>query len=240
MEDLKKITDFLTVSGDGSGSGYGDDYGNGDGSGNGDDYGNGYGDGYGNGYGDDYGNGYGNGKGDGSGYGRGSGYGFGSGYGIKSFCGDTVYPIDDTPTIIKQIHGSVAKGWILRKDLTLAPCCVVKQGGYFAHGETLRKAMDALWDKLFEEMPEEERIQAFVAEHPWGGLYSTSDLYDWHHRLTGSCEMGRKTFAADHGIPISETEKMTVAKFIDLTKNAYGGDVIKKLEKAYKGISAKD
>ena len=234
MEDLKKITDFLTVSvsGKGDGSGYGDDYGNGDGSGYGDDYGNGSGSGDGSGRGDGSDYGY----GDGSGYGRGRGYGRGDGGGIKSFCGEPVYLIDETPTIIKQVHGSVAKGWILRKDLTLTPCCVVKQGGYFAHGVTLREAMDVLRDKLFEGMPEEERIQAFVEAHPWGGSYSTSDLNDWHHRLTGSCEMGRKTFAADHGIPISESEKMTVEAFIRLTKNAYGWDVIKKLAEAYKGL----
>ena len=72
--------------------------------------------------------------------------------------------IDDQQTIIDCVRGNVAKGGILRSDLTITPCYIVKQDGFFAHGATLRDAMDALRDKLYEDMPEDERIQAFVAE----------------------------------------------------------------------------
>jgi hypothetical protein len=82
-------------------------------------------------------------------------------------------------------------------------------------------------------MPEEERIDAFLAEHKPGVEYPCRDLYEWHHRLTGSCEMGRKQFAADHGIDIDK-DKMTVERFCELTRNAYGGEIIRKVDEVYK------
>ena len=240
------------VSGDGIGYGRanGKGYGSGDGIGygraNGEGYGRSNGEGDGGGYGSGSGEGYGYANGEGYGIGYGSGYGFcsgngdgiddgygdgdvyGSGSGIKSYCGRTVYNIDDVPTLLYHVHGNIAKGAILKTDLTLEPCYVVKSGNLYAHGETLREAQAALQDKLFEDMPVEERIQAFLAEFKPGIEYPVKEFYDWHHRLTGSCEMGRKSFAKEHGIDI-EHGMMTVEKFIQLTKNAYGGDVIKEI-----------
>ena len=89
--------------------------------------------------------------------------------------------------------------------------------------------MSALREKLFDDMPEEERINAFLAEHKPGVEYPCRDLYEWHHRLTGSCEMGRKRFAKNHGIDI-DRDKMTVKRFIELTKDEYGGEIIRKVE----------
>ena len=233
MESLsEKIKMFLSAnSGSGDGSG-GSGYGRGSGSG----YSSGYGRGLSNGPDDGNGTGLGRGDGSGDGYGdsSGSGYGYGFGYGdgIASYNDEAVYAIDRVPTVIRQVRDNVAKGFILNDDLTLTPCYVVKEGNTFAHGETLRKAMAALREKLFEDMPEEERIAAFVKEHKAGVKYPVSDLYDWHHRLTGSCEMGRKQFARDHNIDI-EHDKITVEEFIKLTENAYGGETIKKLREAY-------
>ena len=222
-------------SGDGSGSGYGygdgSGYGYGDGSGDGSDSGSGYGDGYGYGYGDGSGYGYGSGYGDGYGYGYGSGYG--DGYGICMFHNMDVHSVDGLQTIIISVHKSVAKGFILNQDFTLSPCYVVKGNRLFAHGETLHEAMAALTDKLFDDMPEEERITAFINEHPdMDVLYSHKDLFDWHHRLTGSCEMGRKAFMRDNGFEMDGVS--TIKTFIEATKNAYNGSVIKNLEEEYK------
>ena len=63
--------------------------------------------------------------------------------------------------------------------------------------------------------------------------YPNEEFFVWHNRLTGSCEMGRKAFAAEHGIDMSATS--TVEAFIELTKNAYGGSVIRQLAERYKG-----
>ena len=214
-----KIKAFLTVS---SGYGSGDGYGNGSGNGSG----SGFGDGYGSGNG--YGNGSGNGGGDGSGSGFGDGGGDGSGDGIKRFNGETVYRIDGVNTLIRSVRGNTAHGAILNGNLTLTPCYIVKQDNVFAHGETLREAMDALRDKLFEDMPVDGRIDTFLRETDREKAYPTQYFYDWHHRLTGSCDMGRKQFARDHGVDL-EHGMMTLTEFLKLTKDAYGGDVIRKV-----------
>ena len=198
-----KVKAFLSVS-SGSGSGYDDVYGSGSGSG------------------------------DGSGYGYGSGSGYGSGYddgyddGIKSFNGEKVYLIDGVNTLIHSVRGNIAHGAILNGDLTLTPCYIVKQDGFFAHGETLREAMEDLRDKLLEDMPEDDRIEMFLSETDREKTYPTQYFYDWHHRLTGSCDMGRKQFARDHGVDL-EHGIMTLTEFLELTKDAYGGDVIRKV-----------
>lgn len=242
MESLsEKIKMFLSVnSGSGDGRGYGSGYGFAPGSGSGSGSGNAislgdgrsYGSGDGSGGGYDFCRGYGDGYS--TGFGDGSGSGCSSGYsgGITSYNGEAVYAIDGVPTVIRQVRDNVAKGAILNFDLILTPCYIAKEGNTFAHGETLHKAMAALREKLFEDMPEEERIAAFIEEHKMGAKYPVSDLYNWHHRLTGSCEMGRKQFARNHNIDIDHDE-MTVEEFIEITKNAYGGEVIKKLRKAY-------
>lgn len=178
------------------------------------------------------GSGYGSGSGDGSGDGYGSGYGSGDGSGYPaSINGEKLYVIDEVPTIIRHIHGNIAKCATLIKGLQLYDCFVVKQDGRFAHGETLAEAMEALRDKLFEDMPEEDRIKAFVEEHDEDTLYPNMDFFEWHHRLTGSCEMGRRAFAERHNVDLNGS--MTVAEFIRLTENDYGGTVIKKIKPYY-------
>ena len=182
------------------------------------------------GYGYGSGTGYGSGDGydDGSGYGYGTGYGAssGSGSGIKKYDGEDVHMIDGVQTIITAVHGNIAKGTILQKDLTLTPCFMAKVDGFFAHGETPRAAVEAARDKAFEGLPQEKRITAFLNAIKPNTAYPVMTLYDWHHRLTGSCEAGRKAFAKDHGIDLNAD--MTREAFFELTKDAYGGSVIRK------------
>ncbi len=66
-----------------------------------------------------------------------------------------------------------------------------------------------------------------------GGRKVAKDFYHWHRNLTGSCEMGRKAFVRDHNIDI-ENDVMTVADFINLTKNSFGGSVIRQLAEELK------
>lgn len=166
--------------------------------------------------------------GDGCGCGDGSG-GYSSGYGLKSISGKKIYMVDGIATTISHIHGNIAKGTIVNNDLTETPCYIVKESKYFAHGKTLAEANAALQDKLFDEMPAEERIAAFWACHKKGVKYPTKDFFEWHHKLTGSCFMGRQQFAKNHGVDLDG--EMMVEEFIALTKNAFGGDIIRKLEK---------
>lgn len=230
------------------GSNYGDGYGSGSGSDDGYGYGASSGDGYGEGYGFGYGYGSGSGDGDGYGYGAGSGFGDGDGYGegysyysifgygdvsgLKSLNGQPVDMIDDVPTILTHIIGSTAKGFIVRADLSLTPTFVYKQGDTFAHGETLHKAREALLEKLFDDMPIEERIEAFCKEFKPGVKRPAMDFFSWHHRLTGSCEQGRREFALQHKIDLDKDE-LTPEEFFELTRNSYYGHIIRQTEKEF-------
>lgn len=202
--------------GDGSGWGLGEGFGEGDGSGSGFGCCDGYGDddGYGDIYGDSNDSGY--------------GYGYGDGDGVTTFAGANVVRIDGIQTILRNIHGNVARADILQSDLTLTPCYVVKRDGRFAHGETIEDAMSALMDKLLNDMPVEERVGKFLEAVKPKVKYPAQVFFDWHHRLTGSCEAGRKAFAADHGIDLQRGE-YTLEEFLNLTKDAYGSDVIRKV-----------
>ena len=238
MEMLEdKIKKFLVIDvGYDNGYGNGDSYG--DGNGYGDSYGDGYdyGDGSGDGSGSDYGNGYGDGSGDGHGYGNGDGSGDGNGhgygYGVKEIHGYKVYMVDNMQTIITLVHGNVAQGFILQSDLQLEPCFIVKENNKFAHGNTLRDAFTSLQKKLYDDSTEEERIEAFKQKFPsYDTLYDNQDLFTYHHVLTGSCRMGRESFVLDRGLSLDD--KTTVREFVQLTKNAYGGNIIKQLPQAY-------
>lgn len=168
------------------------------------------------------------GRGDGSGYGSDSGYGSG----LKSLNGQPVDMIDDVPTILTSIIGNAAKGFIVCADFSLAPTFVCKQGNTFAHGETLHKAREALLEKLFDDMPTEERIAAFCAEFKPGVKRPAADFFSWHHRLTGSCEQGRREFARQHGIDI-DSDELTPEEFFALTRDSYGSSIIRQTEEAF-------
>lgn len=230
MEVLtERIKRFLAVSyGSGSGSGSGDGlgdgwgYGLGDGSGYGSSSGSGCGLGYG------LGDGWGDGSGGGSGGGLGYGWGYGSGDGFTSFCGQDVHMIDCVATVINNVRGNVARGFIVNRDLTTTPCVVVKSGNLFAHGDSLKAAEAALQGKIFDNMDVDDKVKAFRERFEPGVKYPAKDFYEWHHKLTGSCEFGRNAFAKDHGIDL-DNDEFTVEEFVELTKDSYGGDVIRKI-----------
>lgn len=241
MESVK-VTEWVTEvgnSGSGSGSGQGSGYGyHGFGQGPG-----GFGFGYhgfgGFGFSEGQGSGssYGFGKGQGSGYnGSGSdfgyhGFGYGYGYGIKEVNGQAVYMVDGVATMITAVKLNLAKGFILNIDFTLNPCYIVKGNGYFAHGETIKKAQQELQDKIFENMDTDEAIEQFVKKFKAGKKYSGHEFFEWHHYLTGSCEMGRKSFVSDHGLCLDDM--FTVTEFIELCKDSYGGEIIRRLKERY-------
>ena len=220
---------FGDGSGSGFGSGFGSGSGDGSGSGSGDGSGFGYGYGYGSGYGSGSGFGSGDGSGDGSGYGDGYGDGYGYGYNIEKHLGRKVYKIDNVNTIITVVISNYAHGYILNRDLTITPCYIAKGNGLFAHGKTIREAQSSLNEKQMEKMPLEERIEKFKAEFPdYDKKVEAQRLFEWHHILTGSCLMGRQQFCNDRGIDY-ENGKYSVNEFLDICKNAYGWENVRKV-----------
>ena len=132
------------------------------------------------------------------------------------------------PTLISHIVKNVAKGAILNDDLSITDCYVVKGNGYFAHGDTIAEAQEGLSAKIFENMDAEEAIEKFKSEFKLGVKYPGKTFFEWHHYLTGSCLMGRELFVKNHGLSLDDT--YTVEEFINLTKNDYGGEIIRQLE----------
>lgn len=217
--------------------------------------------------GDGYGDGYGEGSGDSEGYGfcsnyfsvdsKDSDFGYGCGFGstgyghsdgsgddsvgsdygdIKALNGNIVDYIDYVPSIITQVHGNIACGYIVKADLTLESCFIAKVGNSFAHGKTLKDAVADAKAKEMERLPIEERIEKFrEAFGPLDSEHTGKEFYDWHHILTGSCRMGRDEFCKSHNIGF--TKMYSVKYFLDITKNSYGGDVIKLIIEAYENIN---
>ena len=177
-------------------------------------------------------------NGSGSGYvcGYGDGYGDGFGYSSSScidiimFNTEKIYRIDGVPTIIKNIKKQIAKGFILKADLTLQPCYVAKVDNRYAHGNTIKEAVKQAKEKAFELLPEDDRIKKFWECHNLTDRYPARDLYEWHHILTGSCEMGRSQFVREKGVDL-EMDTFTVDEFVTMCKDRYGGEIIKKLIK---------
>ena len=176
--------------------------------------------------------GYGSGDGDGSGYGSGSGDGDGdgSGDGVKEFSGHKVYDIDGVQTLVYAVKGDAARGSVLCRDLTLNDCWIAKRGSFFAHGDTLHEAVEAVEAKWMENRPLDERIAEFMKTHP-ALDEEYGDLFDWHHILTGSCEFGRRQWCQEHCY--KPTDSITLRAFFEQTKNDYGCDVIRQVAKEY-------
>lgn len=219
-----EVLEFLKINNCGYGYGYG--YGDGDGSG----YVDVYGSGYGYGKGDVYGDAYSYGSGDGCSLGEGNGYGSGAAsVKMKSINKMSIYSIDDVSTIITKIKNNIAKGFIVNNNLTLTPCFIAKRNNLFAHGETLRKAIQSLESKLFDDMTIKERIEMFLEKFDIDKKYQAKLFFDWHFKLTGSCEMGRLSFVKNNGIDL-ENDYYTVAEFIELVESDYGSEIIRELK----------
>ena len=141
-----------------------------------------------------------------------------------------IYFVDYVPTIIKSIKGNMAKGYIVDGDLSKTKTYIVKdhENKYFAHGKTIKEAMQSLQDKIIADMDVEETIQMFLNEVDKSKSYPASYFFDWHGRLTGSCLQGRETFVKNKNIDL--TAEMTLAEFVDITIGEYGGEIIQKLK----------
>ena len=152
---------------------------------------------------------------------------------IKKVGDSLIYDIDGVPTAIDNIKGNIAKCRILQADMTWKPCYVVRIGNYFAHGETVHDAQRDAMQKHMQSAPIEERLKMFKDHFPnFDEPVPAKDLFDWHNTLTGSCLMGRKQWCRDHGVDV-EHDTYTIRRFIELTKDSYGGENIKKLTKLY-------
>ena len=247
MESIKatreEVKRFLFIQNSNYGLDYGGNKGSDDGYGFGFGSGKGSDGGYGFGYGSSVGSGFGSersndGSGFGSEYGFSPGPDFGFGYGngdVIALNGNIVDYIDNVPTIIIQVHGNIACGYIVKEDLTLESCFIAKVGNSFAHGKTLKDAVADAKAKETKRLPIEERIEKFIEIFgPLDSEHTGKEFYDWHHVLTGSCKMGRDAFCKTHNIGL--TKMYSVRYFLNITEETYGGNVIKSIKEKYEKI----
>ena len=144
-----------------------------------------------------------------------------------------VWEVDNTPTTITNIHGNIAKGYTLQRNVILVPCYIAKVDDCFAHGKTAHDALRDATAKALQNTPIVERIAKVRKQYPDPDKpIPHKELYSLHNILTGSCEFGRREFASSHGLD-PENGEMTMREFINLTLNAYGGENIKLLAEAY-------
>ena len=141
--------------------------------------------------------------------------------------------VDGVQTLIYSVKGNIAKGAIVNTDLTLTDCYIARVDDSFAHGETIHQAMEDATNKALQEVPTEERIKRVVTQYPdLDAQIEHSTLFSLHNMLTGSCRMGREQFAKEHDLD-PKNGTMTMREFITLTKDAFGGEVIRQLAEKY-------
>lgn len=158
--------------------------------------------------------------------------GSGDGSGIKEINGNYVFEIDGVLTIITSIHFNIAKGFIANRDLTLTPTFLVKGSNMFAHGKTIKEAMQSLQEKIYSNLDAKEQVEEFRKKFNNVDKYSGEEFFSWHHILTGSCLQGRQSFVENSGYKL--TDMFTVKEFLKIVKNQYGWEYIKVLEEYYK------
>lgn len=166
-----------------------------------------------------------------TGDGDGSGYGYGYGSGIKKINNCIISKIDNVNTIITNIKGNIAKGFIFNNDLTIIPTFIVKRNNYFSHGNTLEQSLLDLEEKIFSNLNIEERLEEFKNKFLKDKKYKGTEFFKWHNLLTGSCLQGRESFVKNKGIDLEE--EFSVNEFLLMIKNDFGWNSIQQLEVYY-------
>lgn len=165
----------------------------------------------------------------GAGHGRVAVGGSGTGYKIKILNANEVHYVDNIPCIFHSIKGNIAKVTIINQwnyqDEGIA--YIAKNDYFFAHGKSIREAVEALNAKYYATLDTEGKIVEFKKLFQ-NGAVDVKTLHTWHGILTGSCELGRSQFQKEHGL--SDDDTLTIDEFIALTKNAYGSAVIEKIK----------
>jgi len=173
--------------------------------------------------------GYGNGYGNGNGNGNGNGYGNGNGIKLHSFRNDQVYYVDGIPCTFISVASTTAKVNVIDiESFETSVQYIYKFNGFFAHGLTKEKAKQDAERKYYSTLDVDSSIDLFNKSFKSGIEYASKDFYNWHTILTGSCDSGKDMWMRDRGIDINSM--MTREMFVELTKDAYGSDVIRRLD----------
>jgi hypothetical protein len=102
-------------------------------------------------------------------------------------------------------------GGSLRK---LKRCYVASRGDFYAHGETLKEAIE---DVNFKYLQESQDISEVIERVRETQMVNLTD----YRLITGACRLGCKEFLKDKGL-LDKTE-LPLNQVLELTANAYGG-----------------
>ena len=166
-----------------------------------------------------------------TGSGDGDGSGSGDGDGLQKYNDHYIFAIDGIPTIITNIKGNVAKGFIVKQDLTLEKTWIAKGHNYFAHGSTLKEALQSLEEKIFADLDTESKIAEFKKLFIKSKTYKGTEYFKWHNLLTGSCLQGRHSFVKENNLDLEK--EYTPLEFLNIVKGAFGWSVLKDLVQYY-------
>ncbi len=105
-------------------------------------------------------------------------------------------------------------------DLKALPkCFIAEKEGYFAHGDTVAKAIS---DCNFKFLQNNLDINALVYEIKQKKTVSKNE----YRLLTGACQLGVEQFCKENRI---DSDSIELDRMIELTKNSYGSEKIKEL-----------
>lgn len=87
--------------------------------------------------------------------------------------------------------------------------------------------------KYVHNKPVEEKIRLFKEKYPdRNAIVPLKDLFAWHHILTrGGC--GERDDVLEKHHYDLENGSASINEFIEVAKESYGNDIIKKLEESY-------
>lgn len=188
--------------------------------------------GYGYGYGDDKLSGQSCCRGCGHGSGEGDAFGNGCGDGnkiiITIFKGHKVYTIDKIPCYFVKVHDNYAEVRIIdRHNFEETKAFIGKFNGRFAHGSTIREAIEDAREKYYSHLDFNEAKKQLLGEFEKKGKLTVKELYQWHGILTGSCRFGRSEFQKSHNL--KDDDLLSLKEFVNLTEDAFNGEKIRAL-----------
>jgi len=153
---------------------------------------------------------------------------------LKTYKGQRIYEIDGIPCVFKSINKSLlfAKVAVINsKDLSSSLQFVFKFNNFFAHGGSLKQAKSDAEAKYYSQLDFPARIKEFNSTFKQGVKYNAQLFYNWHTTLTGSCSSGKARWVKERGFDLKS--KITIEEFVNLTKDSYGGNVIKQLKDSF-------
>jgi hypothetical protein len=111
----------------------------------------------------------------------------------------------------------IYKGFFFRGGDLKVPCYIAEKDGYFAHGSSMKKAIEDCNFKYLQEHLDKDDLIKQIKEK---GSVTIQD----YRLLTGACQLGVNKFLSEKGIT---GDSLTIDQVIELTKGAYGGNVFR-------------